>query len=229
VRFALVLILLSALLAPARGLAQPWKVNDAPGVVEIGYLQEWFHRELEPDVYSDTQWSTSSISLAFNATSWLMLGFSGGLSEFESDDFPGSSFERYLVALSAGVELYHHGPWRLTASARYLDTFDLDVESNFQHKRMRTIDGSVNVVRGFSLVGQQWTAWAGPAVIDDLVETYPYDSLDPVASTSGPGFGGNAGARVVLGGWVSLYGFASYVEQLQGGLGLLLHVEKGGL
>ena len=228
-RFALVLALLSALVLPARSVAQPWKVNEPKGSVEVGFVQEWFHRELEPAAYSDTRWSTASISLAYNAATWLKLGFSGGLSEFESDDFPGSSFDRYTVGFSAAGEIYRRDRWSLTASARYLDTFDLDEAPNFQHKRMRTIDGSVNVVGVFSLLGQQTLAWIGPTIIDDLVETYPYDAIEPVESTSGPGFGANAGARVLLKGWVSIYGFASYVDDLQGGFGIMLHVEQGGL
>lgn len=217
------------LFACGPALAQPWVMNDSKHATEIGFFQDWFHRELEPSIYSDTRWSTMSVSLNYNATDWLNLGFTGGRGEFEHEDFANSNFERYMVGASLGVRAYERGMWSLSVSGRYLDTFDLDQYSDQQHKRMRTLSGAVNVVRRLDRLGTGTAVWAGPAVSDDLVQSYPYDSLEAVASTDGLGFGVDVGARILLGGWVSIYGYASYIDQLQGGIGLSLHAGKGSL
>jgi hypothetical protein len=217
------------LFACGPAIAQPWVMNDAKHATEIGFFQEWFHRELEPSIYSDTRWSSMSVSLNYNATDWLNLGFTGGRSEFENDDFANSHFERYLVGAAVGVRAYERGMWSLSVSGRYIDTFDLDQYTDLLHKRMRTLSGSVNLVRRIDRLGTGTAVWAGPALIDDLVQTYPYDSLEAVESTSGLGLGVDAGARLLLGGWIAVYGYVSYVDQLQGGIGLSLHAGKGNL
>jgi hypothetical protein len=220
-------MLLFASLAPSSAVAQPWGVNDQRGVVEAGVAQEWFHRELEPELYSDTRWSVTSFTLNYNAFDWLNLGFEGGLSEFESDDFPGSEYERYSVGGTLGARLYRRGNWSIAANARYLDTFDMDHSENLLHKRVRSIGGSVNAVREFAPLGRTLNLWAGPAIAHDLVETFFWDSLDATESTSGVALGVSAGARALIH-WIALYGFVSYIDDWQGGIGVSLHADGGG-
>jgi hypothetical protein len=217
------------LFACGPALAQPWVMNDSKHATEIGFFQDWFHRELEPSIYSDTRWSTMSVSLNYNATDWLNLGFEGGRSRYEAEDFQNAEYERYSVGGSVGVRVYRWNRWQLSAGARYQDTFDLDTSAHYFHKRVRTISGSVNVVGGLGMLGQSLALWAGPTIVDDLVQSFPLDSLDSIDSTSGFGLGAGAGVRIILGGWASVYGFASYVEEIQGGVGVCLHVGKGSL
>jgi hypothetical protein len=220
------LVLLFALVS--RAGAQPRAVNDASRATEIGIVQEWFHRELEPSIYEDTRWSTTSIVLTYNITDWLNIGLEGGTSEFESDEFPGSSYNRYTVGGTAGARVVHFGAWNITANARYLDTFDLDESRQLMfHKRVRSASGSVNVLRSFAVLSQSATLWAGPTVVNDFVQTFAYDSTTPLESSSGTALGAGVGGRLILGGWVSLYGFASYVDDVQGGFGACLHAKDG--
>lgn len=214
---------------PKHSMAQPINLNDRKGTVEVGFFQEWFHRSLEPSIYDDTRWNISSISFQYDATDWLNLGFEGGRSRYESEDFDNSEFDRYSVGFSAGARVYRWSTWQLSAGARYQDTFDLDTSPHFFHKRVRSVSGSVNVVGQFAVFRQAVTLSAGPIIVDDLVQSFPLDSLDPIESTSGTAPGANVGARVVFGGWISVYGFASYVEEIQGGVGLCLHAGKGSL
>jgi hypothetical protein len=217
------------LVLPRPGAAQSWALVDSQHATEIGVVQEWFHRDLEPPAYDDTRWSSTALSLSYCAADWLKLGFEGGTSEFEADDFPGSTYQRYLVGGFAGVRVWQWNGWDVSANARYLDTFDLDTSENLFHKRVRSVDGSVNVARTFDGLGQAMAVWAGPMVVNDFVQTYPLDSLDAFESSSGTGWGVNAGARVILGGWIAVYGFASYVEEIQGGFGISLYAGKGSL
>ena len=224
-----VTLLLVALLALAsRANAQPRVINDSQRSTEIGVIQEWFHRELEPSLYGDTRWSTTSLVLTYNVTDWLNIGLEGGPSEYESSDFPGTSYNRYMVGATAGLRFLQLGAWEIAANARYLDTFDLD-ESRllFFHKRMRSASGSVNVSRTLDVLGQSATLWAGRTLVNDFVQTFVFDATAPVESSSGTALGAGIGGRLILGGWISLYGFMSYIEDVQGGVGACLHAGDG--
>jgi hypothetical protein len=220
---------LIAMLLPGAARAQSHLLNDTRRSTEIGIFHEWFHRQLEPSIYEDTRWNITSIQLSYCATDWLGLGLDIGTSEFESEDFPDSKYNRYSVGANLGVRALRLGAWDFGVSGRYLDTFDLDTSPTLLHKRVRSLGVTASVARTFNIFNQSTSVWAGPTVVDDFIETFAWDSTDALESTSGPGWGAEVGARVILGGWVALYGFASYVDDVQGGIGLSLHAGKGSL
>src|SRR5678816_1606111 len=118
-RAMLCLLVVLGCFAPRPGTAQPVTFNNQKGTVEVGFFQQWFHRSLEPSIYDDTQWNITSISLRYDAANWLNLGFDGGRSRYEAEDFGNSEFERYSVGGSVGVRLYDWTAWQLCAGARY--------------------------------------------------------------------------------------------------------------
>lgn len=220
---AAMMLVLLPLVADAQML-----VSDTRRSTELAIVQEWFHRELEPTPYNDTEWNITSLQLSYSITDWLKIAIQGGYSEFENDDFGNSEYKRYSVGGGIAVRAWKKGNWDLEASARYLDTFDLDRSTTLFHKHVQSAGGTVQLVRSFSPFGQQAKLWAGPLVVDDRIESFAWDATTPLSSTDGTGFGAQAGTRVVLGGWVSLYGFVSYVDDVQGGVALSLHAGDGG-
>jgi hypothetical protein len=226
---AILLCLAVSVLASNQSWAQTAGLTDHKGTVEAGVFHEWFHRQLEPSIYDDTRWNIVSGALKYSATDWMTVGFEGGYSNYTSEDFPGSEFQRFVVGVSGGVRAYHRENWDVSVSGRYADTFDLDSGSQFFHKRIRSISGSVDVVGRLALVKRAVTIWAGPYVVDDLVQSFLLDSLEPIESTSGAALGGNAGMRVIVANWIAVYGFASYVDEVQGGVGICFHAGSGGL
>ena len=202
-------------------------VSDTRRTTELSILQEWFHRELEPAVYNDTEWNITSLQLSYSITDWFKFAIQGGYSEFENEDFATSEYKRYSVGGGIAVRAWKKGDWDIEASARYLDTFDLDTSITLLHKHVQSVGGTAQLVRSFSPFGQSAKVWAGPLVVDDRIETFAWDATTALSSSDGTGFGAQAGTRVILGGWVSLYGFASYVDNVQGGVAVSLHAREG--
>ena len=225
-RIAVFACALSVVLSPSSLRAQTL-ITDTKRATEIGIVQEWFHRELEPAPYNDTEWNITSLQLSYSVTDWLKFAVQGGYSEFENDDFGNSEYKRYSVGGGIAVRAWKKGDWDIEASARYLDTFDLDTSITLLHKHVQSVGGTAQLVRSFSPFGQSAKVWAGPLVVDDRIETFTWDATTALSSSHGTGFGAQAGTRVILGGWVSLYGFASYVDNVQGGVAVSLHARDG--
>ena len=213
---------------PKTAPAQTGAFNDKGGTVEVSAVQEWFHRELEPSAYADTRWSVTSFLFTYDAAAWLRLGMQGGLSQYESDDFPGSEFQRYVAGGTVAARPWQRGNWDVSACGRYLETFDFDDSATALHKRVRSIAVAAALTRRFSVVHQAVALWGGPIYVDDRIQTYPFDSRDAVESTSGAAVGAAAGGRVVIAGYVVLFGYVNYVEELQGGIGISLRAGEGG-
>src|SRR5678815_2622669 len=72
-------------------------VSDTRRSTELSIVHEWFHRELEPAVYDDTEWNITSLQLSYSITDWFKFAIQGGYSEFENEDFATSEYKRYSV------------------------------------------------------------------------------------------------------------------------------------
>jgi hypothetical protein len=217
------------LLVSARACAQAPAFGDSTGAVEVGLIQEWFHRELEPAVYDNTQWNISSILLSYSVTSRFTFSFQTGMSTFDHEDFPNSHFVRYAVGGGVAATVFRHNAWDVGIAARYLDTFDLDDSETSLHKRVQSFYASATLGRHFGIRSQPVFVYGGPVYADDRLQTYAWDSRDPVESDSGAAFGAQVGARIVAVKFISVFGYANYLEQAQGGVGLMLHAGGGGL
>lgn len=203
-------------------------VNDTRRSTELAIVHEWFHRELEPAPYGDTQWNITSLQLSYSVTDWFKFAFQGGYSVFEAEDFADARYKQYSVGGGIAVRALKRETWDIEATARYLDTFDLDTSLTLFHKHVRSANGSFQLVHSFSPFEQSVKLWAGPLIVDDFVESFAWDTTAPVSSSDGLGWGAQAGTRIVMGGFVALYGFVSYVDDVQGGIALSLHAGNGG-
>ncbi|HEX5131249.1 MAG TPA: hypothetical protein VFX92_02050 [Candidatus Krumholzibacteria bacterium] len=216
-------------LMPAVVSAQVAPPDGARGTVELGIAQEWFHRELEPQPYHDTRWSITSVVFTYNVSDRIGIGVQGGLANFESDDFAGSTFNRFSVGAMGSARVLQLGDWGVGVTARYLDTFDFDTSETSLHKRVRSIAASVELMRGFAVKRLPVGVRLGAVYTNDLVETFAWGSDDALASTSGGALGAMAGGKVRVFPAVSLFGYVNYVEYVQGGVGVAIHAGSGGL
>jgi hypothetical protein len=201
---------------------------DGPrGAVEVGAVHERFHREMEPSAYSDTRWNITSILVTYRVAEWFGVGMQGGISTFNDEDFAGSEFTRYSVGAIGSVRALRRGAWDVGANARFLDTFDQDSSPTLLHKRVRSVSASVDVAYRFVVAGQSGTVWAGPLFVDDLVQTFAWDAVEAVETTSGGALGAALGGRVVVR-VIALFAYVNYVDDFQGGVGISLYAKDGG-
>lgn len=219
----------SLAMTPAMLLAQPGAFSEAHGAVDFGVVYEQFHRELEPNAYQDTRWNIASVVLTYGVTDRIAIGVQGGLSDFVSDDFPGSQYTRYAVGIMGAAEILRRGPWALGISGRYLDTFDFDYSAQSFHKRVRSWSASVQGSRRFDIFHAPAAVDFGAIYVDDLVQTFPWGAESAVASTSNGAPGAILTGRVRVVPAFTVFGYVNYVEQVQGGFGIALHAGNGGL
>lgn len=226
-RVLVILCIVHSTLLPLVAHAQ-MLVNDNRRSTELALVHEWFHRDLEPAPYGNTPWNITSLQLSYSVTDWFKFAVQGGYSVFEAEDFGDARYKQYSVGGGIAVRALKKNNWNIDATARYLDTFGLDTSPTLFHKHVRSAHGSVRLVRSFSPYRQSVKLWAGPLAVRDLVESFAWDATTPVSSNDAVGWGAQAGARIVVGGFVALYGFVSYVDDVQGGIALSLYAGNGG-
>ncbi len=213
-----------SVLAPMEARAQLPVPQLAERAVEIGYLHEWFHRDFEGAILAETEWSLGSVALEYGVRDWLTLHVQGCASNFDAGD---SYYDRLSVGAGISVRAYHSGVWSVSLNARIIDTFDHDQWANQFHKSVRTLAGAAQLGLSFNAWNQSGSVWAGPVVSDDDAELFVWDTHDPLEASAGLGWGAAAGGRVVLFGWIAVYGYATYIDELAGGAGISLHAGEG--
>lgn len=194
------------------------------GAVEMGYIHDWFHRDFGGGLPAETDWSVGSVAISYGVQDWIAFEGQGSASNLEGD---GSRYDRLSLGAGVTVQAYRFGRWSVSANARYVDTFDHDQWGNQFHKSVRTLTGSVQLALKIDAWKQSGTLWAGPIVSDDDTELFFNDAHEPVEASAGTGWGASVGARVVLFGWIAVYGYTTYIDDFAGGAGISLHAGKG--
>jgi hypothetical protein len=203
------------------------QVNLERRSVELGFAREWFRRDMEPAAFRDTRWDVTSVVLRYGAFDRITIGVQGALADYESPDYAGSAYRRYTVGADATVRAYRVGAWELTARARYLDTWDRDDSYFAFHRRERRAAAGVELVRRFDVYGQPLAVWGGPAYANDRIENEPWDTHRAIVAGGQSAWGAAAGARAVLKRYAAVFGYASYLDRFQGGVGVALHADGG--
>jgi hypothetical protein len=168
------------------------------GSVQLGYAYKWFHRDMEPSYPSEMRWEVGTFTVRYGGFQWLTLSIEGRVSNVEHDEFAGLEFRRYAVGAGLEVRLYERGPWEVAGAFHYTEVWDHDDSPNHFHKRTRDVTTALLVGRSFDYRGQDVALWAGPAYVDDMAETYPWDSNEPIPNEASNDFGITAGAEVLL-------------------------------
>jgi hypothetical protein len=222
-RFAFVVAMIAAS-AATHARAQLPTPHLAKRAVEIGYVHEWFQRDFGAELPAETDWSIGSVVISYGAEDWIALQVQGGIHDFGDEE---SYYARISLGAGITVRMLQSGVWSVSANTRYISTFDHDLSAISFHKGIDTLSGAVQLGATFERWGQASTVWAGPFVSHDDSDLYLWDAHQPIEASAGLGWGGAAGAHVVLFRTIAVYGYVTYVDDVAGGVGFALHAGKG--
>ncbi len=197
------------------------------GVVELGFMHKWFHRDMEPNHPSEMRWEVNALFARYGGFDWLTLSGEALISSFEHEDFSGLNFHRFSVGGGVTTRLYQWESWNFSGCFHYNEVFDREGTVSRFHKRTYGVIGGLQAGWSYDYRGHKLNLWAGPMYVRDVGETYPWDSNDPIRNESSDDFGMAVGAHVV----VFRYGTGIlnvvYADYLQARLGLALSTGGG--
>jgi hypothetical protein len=219
-----IVVMVCMLICAVAAEAQIMGLPIPPHALEIGYTHKWFHRDVETGPVDELKWEVGTIAVRYGALSRLTISFEGNTSLYKNDDFPGLEFERYTVGGGVVVEVWERGPWNLSTCLHYNEVYDHDISKTHFHKRVYDIIGGVQAGYCFEPLGQRMNVWAGPMVVRDVGENYPWDANEPIRSESSGDFGFAVGSELVAVNYIAGNFYVVYADYLQARIRIAFHI-----
>jgi hypothetical protein len=210
-----------------RARAQVMGIPLEQGAFQFGYAYKWFHRDMEPNFPTEMRWEVGTFFARYGGFEWLTISIEGVAYSFEHEDFPELEYRRYAVGAGLAARLYRRGPWEIAGVFNYSEVWDHDDSPNNFHKRTSGLTAAMLLGRSFAYRDQKAFLWVGPAYVDDVAETYPWDSNDPIRNESVHNFGIAGGAEVLLFRHCAGFAYVVYTDYVQPRLGFAYQIGGG--
>ncbi len=182
--------------------------------LEAGYTYKWFHRVIESGS-NEIKWQAGSLYARYGGFQRLTVYAEGGIWDVDS-------YSRWVVGGGLTGLLYTRGWWSLDVDASYNEIYDLDETTARTDHRTYGWNAALVARGSFAVSGQRVDLYAGPAYVNDVAETYPFSSNDPVRTEPDQHWGACAGLYATALDYVSGFAYLLYLDQPQLRLGVSL-------
>ncbi|NIO29119.1 MAG: hypothetical protein GTO29_11270 [Candidatus Latescibacteria bacterium] len=221
------LLIVLALYTSSAANAQILSSTLKSGEAELGYIHKWFHRDMEPNLPTEMRWEVSTLFARYGGFEWLTLSVEGAISIFDHEDFPGLKYRRYALGGGVAAKLYQYRQWAFAGCFHFNEVWDHDRSANHFDKRTRGVITGLQIIRSFTFRNHAADVWIGPMYVDDIGETYPWDSNTPIKNEASDNFGVAMGAHTVFFKHFAGLFYVVYANYFQARLGIALHLGEG--